>query len=308
MPSQTARKSITPGALVYRFRKTFEHGLRTAYYRDWVRPRILRTPPVISPENSPCEIHVLTSSNDWLNLVWTLKTFYRVAGTRYALCIHDDGSLPERAVASLREHFPFSRFIARAEADRAVPPALAAYPLCLQLRRTNTLSLKLFDFAHYLRADRMLLLDSDILFFTEPTEFLRRIDDSKYALNTVNADVGSAYTTDAAAVRERFGFELQPAFNSGLGLIHRDSMRLDWIEEFLSLPGILGHFWRIEQTLFALCSFRYGAELLPEEYRVQLSGETTASCKHYVGAIRHHMYGRGIPALVQSGFLREPRR
>ena len=59
--------------------------------------------------------------------------------------------------------------------------------------------------------------------------------------------------------------------NSGLGLVHRNSIRWDWTEEFLALPGILaGHFWRIEQTLFALCSSRYGVELLPDEYTLNL--------------------------------------
>ena len=150
----------------------------------------------------------------------------------------------------------------------------------------------------------MLLIDSDILFFKEPVDLLRRIEDPSYQLNSVNADVASAYTVDPADVRGRFGFELGPAFNSGLGLIHRDSLRLEWIEEFLSLPGILGHFWRIEQTLFALCSFRRGAELLPEEYRVQFNGNISGSCKHFVGSIRHYMYGGGIRHLVRAGFLK----
>jgi hypothetical protein len=32
-----------------------------------------------------CKLH--TSKNDWLNLVWTLKSFYISSGRRYALCI-----------------------------------------------------------------------------------------------------------------------------------------------------------------------------------------------------------------------------
>ncbi|MCU1260524.1 MAG: hypothetical protein JWO80_3409 [Bryobacterales bacterium] len=294
---------MTPGAIVYRLRKTFHHGIRTAYYRDVVRPRILKTRPVCPAPNAACEIHVLTSSGDWLNLVWTLKSFYHFSSRTYGLCIHDDGTLPSEAKRALREHFPAARFIARDEADSAVQAKLTDFPRCLHLRRTNTLSLKLFDFRHYLQAERMLLIDSDILFFSEPAELVHRVDDPGYHFNSVNADVSSAYTVDPATVEEQFGFKLRPLFNSGLGLIHGASLRLDWIEEFLALPGILDHFWRIEQTLFALCSFRYGAELLPEEYRVKLDGESRGSCKHYIGAIRHHMYGQGISRLVRSGFL-----
>lgn len=303
--TQPENKSMSPGAVVYRFRKAFEHGVVNAYYRDIVRPRILKTHPVRpSSSDGTCEIHVLTSAKDWLNLVWTLKTFYHFSGRNYGLCIHDDGTLTPKVLAVLQHHFPSARFIPRPEADAEVLPELARFPRCLTFRRTNTLAMKLFDFRHYLKTDRMLLIDSDILFFSEPTELLRRIEDPAYRFNSVNADVASAYTVDPATVEERFGFQLRPLFNSGLGLIHRESLRLEWIEEFLALPGILDHFWRIEQTLFALCSFRYGAQLLPEEYRVALTGATTASCKHYVGSIRHHMYGDGIPKLIRKGFLR----
>ncbi len=299
-----ARERLTPGALAYRFRRRFKHGLRAAYYRDVVRWRICGTRPVRDTSSGVCEIHALTRGEDWLNLLWTLKSFYRYSERRYALCIHDDGTLPPAAGEALREHFPDARLISRDAADRAVMPALAAYPRCRALREKNTLALKLFDFTHFLRSPRMLLMDSDILFFSAPEELLSRIENPEYRLNTVNPDAASAYTVDPAEVKARFGFELGPCFNSGLGLIHNDSMRLDWIEEFLSLPGVEGHFWRIEQTLFALCSFRYGAELLPEEYRVRFDGRVAASCKHYVGQIRHHLYGSGIRHLVKKGFLK----
>ncbi len=292
------------GRLAWSLRSRFSHGLRVAYYRDVVRRQVLRTCPVDTAQGGAAEIHALTSGQDWLNLIWTLKSFYYFSNKRYALCIHEDGSLPHDAFPILERHFPGARIIRRTQADREVLAALAAYPRCYELRRTNTLSLKVFDFRHYLQAERMVLLDSDILFFREPAELLRRIEDPNYRLNTVNADVADAYTVDPATVKHCCGFELQPLFNSGLGLIHKPSLNLDWIEEFLGLPGIRGHFWRIEQTLFALCSSRFGVELLPESYRVHLNGHVpSAPCRHYVGAIRHLFYGEGIASLAKRGFL-----
>jgi len=144
-----------------------------------------------------------------------------------------------------------------------------------------------------------LLLDSDVLFFENPAELLRRIEDASYRRNTVNADIASGYTVDPVAAGARFRIDVPERFNSGLGMIHRDSLQLEWIEEFLDFPGILGHFWRIEQTLFALCSARFGIELLPREYRVSLArGTDKCVAKHYVGPVRHLMYGEGIRKLV----------
>jgi hypothetical protein len=87
--------------------------------------------------------------------------------------------------------------------------------------------------------------------------------------------------------------------------VHRNSICWDWTEEFLALPGILdGYFWRIEQTLFALCSSRHGVELLPQEYALRLEPGIGDRCfRHYIGAIRHLMYGEGMARLVKDGFL-----
>jgi hypothetical protein len=78
------------------------------------------------------------------------------------------------------------------------------------------------------------------------------------------------------------------------------------VEEFLQLPGILdGHFWRIEQTLYALCSSRYGVELLPADYTFYMEpGLNGRPFRHYIGEIRHLMYGEGMRQLVRKGFLR----
>lgn len=293
------------GALALKIQQKYQHGLQTAYYRDNVRYRILKTQPILNTTDKTCEIHVFTCSQDWLNLIWTLKTFYYYSKRHYALCIHDDGTLTESDRLTLQEHFPQARIIERPSADAHVFSALQAYPYCLEFRKTNHLSPKVFDFAAYLESNRMLLLDSDILFFQEPTTLLERIEDPKYCLNSVNGDTASAYTVDPSMVQEKCDFELIERFNSGLGLIHKASINLNWIEEFLMLPGIIGHFWRIEQTLYALCSSRFGVELLPKPYDVHLEGSINGSpCRHYVGRIRHLMYSEGIRHLVQRGFLK----
>ena len=294
---------MSPGAIWLKMRQKFGRGLRVAWYRDVVRPCILRTQPVTETTDKTAEIHVMTSADDWLNLVWTLKSFYSASHRRYALCIHADKTLPNEAINTLSVHFPQARIIARAEADAKMGQMLKKFTRCLNFRNTNLLAPKVFDFVAYLESDRMALFDSDLLFFSEPKEYLRRVEDRSYSQNTFNSDFGSAYTVTPEAVRERIGHELLPCINSGLGLIHKDSIRPDWCEEFLGLPGILdGHFWRIEQTLYALCSSRYGVELLPKEYTLYLEpGLGGRAFRHYNGTIRHLMYAEGIPILFRQG-------
>ena len=289
------------GRLALRLRQKFGHGLRAAWYRDVVRKRILDTAPVEAGDTSVCEIHVLTSDADWINLMWALKSFYHASGRRYGLCIHDDGTLTDKTRKALSAHFPNARVLNRQTSEQEVLASLAKYPRCEEFRRTNHLAPKVFDFRQYLKSDRMLLLDSDVLFFHEPAELLRRIEDSEYTKNSVNGDVASAYTVAPDVVQSLCSIDLIERFNSGLGLIHKQSLNLDWIEEFLSIPGIIGNFWRIEQTLYALCSSRFGVDLLPPEYDVFLKGPLGGRpARHYVGAIRHLMYREGIRILSKA--------
>jgi hypothetical protein len=296
---------LTPGALWLRFRQKFGHGLRVAWYRDVVRPRILATPPIADTTDNRCEIHVLTSSGDWLNLVWALKSFYLASRRRYALCIHEDGSLHADALSRLREQFPAARIIRRAQADAKLARTLHEFPRSLEFRNTNLLAPKVFDFIAFLESDRMVLFDSDLLFFATPIAYLERAEDPNYRKNTFNADCGHGYTVEPESVCELIGHELLPRVNTGFGLVHRRSIKWEWTEEFLALPGVLdGHFWRIEQTLLALCSSRYGAELLPDEYAVRLERGIEGRCfRHYIGGIRHLLYEEGIAHLVRAGFL-----
>jgi hypothetical protein len=296
---------ITPGGAVLKLRQKYGKGLRVAYYRDFVRPRILATPPIEDTNDRACEIHVLTSMHDWLNLIWTLKSFYIYSGRRYALCIHEDGSLKQDALDALRAHFPNARLILRKEADEVAEEGLQGFPLCLEFRRSNLLAPKIFDFKIYLQGDRMALFDSDLLFFSEPTDFLERVENSQYTLNTLNKDVASAYAVAPETARKHAGIELSPAINSGFGLIHPQSIRFDWIEEFLSMPDLSrGHFWQIEQTLFALSSCRFGFEHLPDAYSVRMEkGLSGRPFRHYVGAVRHLMYAEGIRRLTHDNFL-----
>ncbi len=289
---------ITAGRLVYLLKVKFDDGLRVAYYRDAVRPKILEAAPVLDlPEDCSREIHVLTSANDWLNLLWALRTFQYSAGKTYALCLHDDGTLDAKACAHLRTAFPAARIIPRAESDARAAEILAPFPRCKNLRATNTLALKVLDFPAFLEADRMILLDSDILFFAKPTALLAALHDPAFTKNTLNKDWRDGYTIDPAG-------RCPPLINSGLGLIHKNSLRLEWIEEFLALPGILSHPHQIEQTLIALCSARHGFTMLPAEYDVHPGPRNPASpSRHYAGPMRPLMYREGIRELVEKGFL-----
>jgi hypothetical protein len=298
---------MTPGALLQQVRSRLRGGPKATWYREVVRPSILDAAPLQgTADTSMCEVHILTSGQDWLNACWALRSFYQASGCSYALSIHDDGTLPVAGRHALQQQFPDARLLSRSQTDAEIGSWLAPYPRCFEFRSSNKLALKIFDLLYYGRSKRLMLLDSDVLFFSYPAELLRRIEDPLYQVNCANADIASAYTVTVDVVRRQCGFTPIERFNSGLCLIHRQSLRLSWLEEFLTLPGILSHFWQIEQTLLALSSSRFGTELLPPEYALRLdAGIENRPCKHYVGAVREAFYSEGIATLHRHGVLRQ---
>lgn len=288
--------------MINRVQRKIQHILsfdpKRVYYRDRVRPQILNTPPIEVETASSAELHVLTSEKDWVNLVWSLKSFYQYVDERYALAIHGDDSLTEEHASILRSQFPGARVIRQDDIRSEVIDSLAAYPNCKRLRETNTLSIKVFDFLHCLNADKMILFDSDLLFFSKPEAFLDALNRTDKRVNAFNRDVGTAYAISVEDINNA-GIEVHPEVNSGFGVVHKDSMPLEWIEEFLSIPGLAdGHFWRIEQSLYALCASRFGVELLPNEYQVFVEGRLEDQpFRHYVGAVRDQMYVEGMKKL-----------
>lgn len=297
---------MTLGSMWLKLRMKFHHGLRVVYWRDFVRPRILQTLPVVKTDDHRCEIHVLTCDGDWLNLLWMLKTFYYYSRRDYSLCIHEDGSLSATAKAELRKHFPGARLIERAAADAIMKDRLRGCPLSVEFRNKNPLALKVYDFAAFLESPRMLLLDSDILFFDKPLELLRRIEDPSYEKTSLNRDWAMGYTVEPDQIQDRVDFPIVNRINSGLGLLLKRGLDIAAYERFLAIPGVIGHHHRIEQTLIALACCRVGFEFLPEPYDVRVdNGNPRMPCKHYTGPIRHLMYREGIRHLVNHRFLQD---
>lgn len=294
------------GPLYMKFNQTFEHGLMVAYYRDIVRKRILDTPPVTSTTSNTCEIHVLTSSNDWLGMLWMLKSFYYFSGCDYSLCIHDDGTLTPQVILQLSIVFPNARIISRKEADRKLLDLLNRYPRCQNFRSTNVRALKVFDFVAYLKSEKMIILDTDILFFSKPARLIEATENQELRCNMLNRDWSYGYSIDLEKTKNLLNFNLEPFINSGLGLIHKTSMPFPWVEDFLSLPDIMSHSHRIEQTIIALCSCKFGFMMLAEEYNVYLGKLLPgAPSRHYTGPVRHLMYSEGMRVLTKNGFLKQ---
>lgn len=285
-----------------KFQELNREGWRDAYIRRRIQNQILATPPLHTDTEGDIEVRALTWRRDWKNLIWALKSFYHYAGQSYPLYIHD-GGLTAEGTAALHRHFPNARIIPQNEADTQVNRIFTERGLsrCLAYRKKNRTTLKLFDFFALSQARTMFSIDSDIVFFREPRELLTG-DPGK---NVYNRDAAFWYSMTLDELEARFGLRPPSHINSGLARIDRRSIDFDAVENWLAEPKLFEDDWVTEQTLHALCSARYGVELLPPTYAVSTERGMPENvvCKHYPGNKRPLLYQEGMRKLRDSGFF-----
>lgn len=282
-------------------RRDLKRGWAASYHDYKTLPRIDEWSwPFWGETPHAVPIHLLTGANDWRLAAWMLASWFQATEHAWPIVIHDDGTLPEEGRATLERLFASARVIRRAEADAVMEKALRAFPFCADYRAAHPLALKLFDIPHFTAGERYMMFDSDLLFFRHPREIL----DWANAENDecwFNEDVKEGALISAADARDDLGVRPWPRVNSGLGLIYKPAIDLDFLDRALAVTPILsGHIWRVEQTLYMLCAARHGkGGLLPKTYEVSLGRHAAedAIARHYVGAVRDRFYSEGLKRL-----------
>jgi hypothetical protein len=291
----------SPGRLWRLLRRDLKHGWSASYHHYRTLPRITEwTWPYWGEEPNPVPVHVLTGADDWLLAAWMLASWFHFTGQNWRVVIHDDGSLPAPAEHSLLRMFRGTQIIRRHEADAEMDRILTAFPFCTDYRKSHPLALKTFDMPHFAAHEKFLIFDSDLLFFKQPAEVMQwTIAGDRECW--FNEDVREGSLISAHEALAELGVKLWPHVNSGLCLIHKPALDLDFCDRALAQTSILrGHIRRVEQTLFALCASRHGAGgLLPKTYEVSLSRHAADGIisRHYVGAVRDRFYGEGVRRL-----------
>jgi hypothetical protein len=259
----------------------------------------LETAPVRTGLGGDTEVHLLCYRNDYLGAIWALKTFYWRSASSLPLAIHIQGEATREMRRHLRKHFPDARVIEQSEADALVIPELRRRGLnrLLAARVANHYMLKLTDFVLLAKAENLVTLDSDVLFFQFPEALLRPTQKHLF-----QRDPQSTYVLDPDTARAELHIEMVGRINVGMMRFSRDRLSLARCDEYLAaFPALDG--W-LEQTLYALHASEVGnAEFLPDDYLISLSAGDDHSklvARHYAGPSRRFLHEQGIPYLLRK--------
>jgi hypothetical protein len=295
---------ISPGRLWWLLKRDLKRGWDASYHDYKTKPRITKWSwPFWNDAPMPIPVHVLTGEKDWLLCAWMLASFFHHTEQTWNVVIHDDGTLTEEIRGELVRLFQTARIIPRAQADATLDRVLKPLPFSYEYRGMHPLALKVFDMPYYCESDRLIVLDSDVLFFNHPREIMDWAGSGAKEC-WFNEDVAEASLISEQDAWEDLNVKLWPRVNSGLCLITKEAIDFEFCERALGETSILkAMMWRVEQTLFALCASRYGIDgkggLLPKRYEVSLGRHSSPDCiaRHYVGAVRDRFYGEGLKRL-----------
>lgn len=278
------------------------------YLRERRIFQLIRCIPESLPRNSQ-EIHVLIGHERISMLLWMAASLIVASKTRWCFVVHDDGTLQDSDEAVLSDCMPGCRVIRSMESDVVIREELRIFPLLARYRSQHPFGKRLTDFPFFCKSNCVVSIDSDILFFRNPTLFLP-VEASQVGQSVFLRDVENTSLITAEAFAAKFQRELAAPLNAGMFAIPSHFMHLEVMEEMLrefSLLDIPKSTWFIEQTILgALASLKGDVTLLPKSYQQTLDGalQDDAVMRHYVGKVRHLFYSEGLEKV--AAFLAEP--
>lgn len=279
-------------------KRVTKHGPGYLWRRYLVPARILNTRVIRTETAGDVTVCVLTSRNDWQPCLWSLVSFYEFTRLRLPLLIYSDGTLDSTRTARIKRIFPDARIIDPAAADVAVAGPLSRFPSCRKFRLMQPCARRIIDLPLLCTSNSILMLDSDVLFFSRPDELVRQIESARSGRFIFERDPQDSYFESKESVLKNYNVSIASRVNCGIMLA--DISRFDYarIEEWLSVDSNWKHPWA-EQTLWAMYAGEARTTFLDECYDVTMSThiEPDAVMKHYIKPIRDFMYMEGIPHL-----------
>lgn len=254
-------------------------------------------------EQGPCEIHVLLGSDRVDMGLWMVASWLLATKRRWDVVFHDDGTLSRPDQRLLLKAMPDARVIMSDESCGKLEQHLRAYPLSWRCRNIHPLSRKLFDVPFFCRGTHFISIDTDVLFHGYPHELLEWADNPK-ARTLFMQDVKDCTLPQAREAGDLLGCNVTGSINTGIIAIGSQTLSLDVIEQCLAKTRMFeADPWYIEQSLYGvLASYSRGVELLdPNTYEIPVGKpfNEAAIATHYIGAIRHHIYSRGMSKVAR---------
>lgn len=230
---------ITPGKVLYQLyhrpidavRKTFTKGLlKTVQQHDGQKKMMSAATglrEIVYTGEKTFTVYFLTGKKYWFQTAFCLYSLQRFANVNIHAVIVDDGSFDDELETAVKRQFPSTVTIIRSSElqiylDQKLPPNI--FPVLRQRRIIYPHLRKLTD-VHVLPGyNTKLVLDSDMLFFRQPSEMLEWLENPKQLLFL--RDVTTSYGYSEQLMERLTGCSIPERLN--VGVAGMPSSMIDW--------------------------------------------------------------------------------
>lgn len=247
------------------------------------------------------EIHILCQKSDIWIMVWSLYSFLYFSDLKpSAIVIHDDGSLNDDDKKMLISKFNNLQVISRETADEKIFNLLKDGKAKLYRKNGHPLILKLVDIFILSSAPKVMVLDSDILFFSQPKEIVQFIKGGTgldalvsgipELLDKFEIFVNNEYLTSRGLINKKIEY-----MNSGIILYNKSALTIDMLYDYFDncLRDYSDYF--IEMTGWNCLIGQLNYNFLPlDRYVIKGRVSDVTVAKHYTSGRRQELYAHGI--------------
>jgi hypothetical protein len=282
-------------------RKRFAYAHEAKRLQDQSARHLDRLTPIKLAGESDVEVHVLCGVNQAVMAIWGLWSFSHFTGGQFATFVHSDGSLTPADVKRFQKFFPNIHNVDPGTFDGEFRQQIGdEFAFVRRFRDGHMFGHKLIDPHLSRRAKVILLLDTDIIFFSKPDEVLERCEQAKAGRQvTSGLDARCAYVADPEAISQKLGVRVAEKLNAGLVIMPKfDRTDFELIER--SLHGFEAEWVKsyfAEQTLYAIFAGEHGWHPLSDRYPVG-RGSPDSVAIHYASGLRHRFFTEGVPRLL----------
>jgi hypothetical protein len=217
---------------------------------------IVRTRPLRCNPRAGTSIHTITGHYHLFMYMAAVKSLLRFYDDM-AVVAHDaDGTLSDEDKDTLRHHVEGITIIDKGTADKRMKDILRPFPDCRKYRSRILNSLELLDNGLLADTDKVITMNSDVLFLKKPEELIRWIVDGKDEIVFVHEDAPCAQKE----FLDEIGCDFPPHVTLALVCFHRGVINLPMIESILKRSKLARtHLWPLGQCIFpALLSDKSG--------------------------------------------------
>lgn len=290
-------------------RRLLEEGYGPSYWWPYVKNRffgnyLFARLPCCNYEADPdLELHTICSRHGqglWM-FAWMVNSFLYHSKLRPVVVIHDDGTIDKATAKLIQEKFPNTMIMFRDETTRRILEIPDLPEIIKKARRECHFFLdKMVNSLIFSKAKKLIITDSDILFYKPPTELIDFVNGRSNCDAIIQRQLGDKIEFDLMMddfYTEKYKLRNNPVamLNGGYLVINKDKFNIEKLAECLAHTKMPFTDYFIEMRSWACLLAQVNFEFLsPQRYAIKGFLNDQMVMKHYTSPRRYEMFAYGI--------------